>query len=100
MRIEIGYKFIMGFIIVVGSIVLVNFLVPFLGIPAAWQQLFTVACALLVGLILGWVFSKAFTANIRILKEAAERLSHGDLAHPSDCTSRFSPMKPWIWPTR
>ncbi|PLX83518.1 MAG: methyl-accepting chemotaxis protein [Desulfuromonas sp.] len=79
MRVEISYKFIMGFIIVVGSIVLVNVLVPYLGIPADWQQLFTVACAILVGLVLGWVFSKAFTANIRILTEAAERLSHGDL---------------------
>ncbi|HKK01548.1 MAG TPA: methyl-accepting chemotaxis protein [Desulfuromonadales bacterium] len=80
MRVEISYKFIMGFIIVVGSIVLVNIVVPYLGIPPEWQQLFTVTCAILVGLVLGWLFSKAFTANIRVLTEAAESLSHGDLS--------------------
>ncbi len=82
MRVEISYKFIMGFIIVVGSIVLVNLLVPYLGIPPHLQQLFTIGCALLVGLLLGWIFSKAFTANIRVLTDAAERLSHGDLSQP------------------
>jgi methyl-accepting chemotaxis protein len=82
MRLEISYKFIMGFIIVVGSIVLVNLLVPYLGIPAEWQQLFAIACAILVGLVLGWFFSKTFTANIRLLKAAAESLSHGDLSQP------------------
>jgi methyl-accepting chemotaxis protein len=80
MRVEISYKFIVGFITVVGSIVLVSLLVPHLGIPEEWQQLFTVACALLVGLILGSFFSKAFAANIRVLREAAERLSGGDLS--------------------
>jgi methyl-accepting chemotaxis protein len=80
MRVEITYKFVMGFIIVVGSIVLLNLLVPFLGIPGEWQQLFTVTCAILMGLVLGWFFSKAFTANILQLTEAAENLSHGDLS--------------------
>ena len=80
MRVEISYKFIMGFIIVVGSIVLVNVVVPYLGIPPDWQQLFIVTCAILVGLVLGWLFSKAFTANIRVLNEAAVNLSHGDLS--------------------
>jgi methyl-accepting chemotaxis protein len=80
MRIEISYKFIMGFIIVVGSVVALGTLVPHLGIPAEWQQLFSISCALLIGLVLGWFFSKAFTANIRFLREAAERLSQGDLS--------------------
>jgi methyl-accepting chemotaxis protein len=82
MRVEISYKFVMGFIIVVGSIVLLNLLLPHLGIPEAWQQLATVFGALLVGLVLGWIFSKAFTGNIRLLNQAAERLSEGDLTSP------------------
>ena len=82
MRIDISYKFIMGFIIVVGSIVVLNLVVPQLGIPEAWQQLVSVGCAILVGLLLGWGFSKAFTANIRHISEAAERLSDGDLSKP------------------
>jgi methyl-accepting chemotaxis protein len=82
MRVEITYKFVAGFIIVVGSVVFLNLLVPSLGIPEEMQQLVAVACAILVGLMLGWFFSRAFTANIRHLREAAERLSHGDLSEP------------------
>ena len=80
MRVDISYKFIVGFIVVVASIVLLNLLVPSLGIPEEWQQLFSVACAILVGLLFGWFFSKRFTSNIRVLNGAVERLSHGDLS--------------------
>ena len=58
MRIEISHKFIMGFIIVVGSVVLLGTVVPHLGIPGEWQQLFSVSCALLIGLILGGFFPR------------------------------------------
>lgn len=81
MRVEITYKFVMGFIIVVASIVALNYLVPAAGlVPGYLEQTLSTACALLVGLILGWIFSKAFTANILVLKTAAERISAGDLS--------------------
>ncbi len=80
MRVCISHKFIMGFVLVVGSIVLFGLLVPHLGIPEEGRQLFTIACALLIGLLLGWFFSKAFTANIRTITDAAENLSRGDLS--------------------
>jgi methyl-accepting chemotaxis protein len=80
MRVEITYKFTMGFIIVVGSVVLFDLLVPTLGVPADWQQMITVVFALLVGLLLGWFLSRAFTSNIRHINDAAERLSNGDLS--------------------
>ncbi len=80
MRVEISYKFVVGFIFVVASVVLLNTLVPHLEIPTGLQQLVTVGGALLVGLVFGWIFSKAFTANIGILTEGAERLSDGDLS--------------------
>jgi len=80
MRVEISYKFVIGFIVVVGSVVLLNLLVPKMDIPAWTHQWITIVGALLVGLIFGWIFSKAFTANFKILNEAAERLSHGDLS--------------------
>jgi methyl-accepting chemotaxis protein len=70
----------MGFIIVVTSAMLVNLLVPYLGIATEWQQLFIAACAILVGSVLGWIFSKAFTANLQVLTDAAGRLSQGDLS--------------------
>ncbi len=80
MRVEISYKFVVGFIVVVASVVLLNLLVPQLQIPAGLHQLVTIGGALLVGLIFGWIFSKAFTANFGILNEGAERLSDGDLS--------------------
>ena len=82
MRIEIAYKFIMGFIIVVGTIVLLDRLVPLFGVPEGWQDLVSTAGALLIGLVLGSAFSKVFTSNIRVITAAAERISKGDLSQP------------------
>lgn len=80
MRVEISYKFVIGFIVVVASVVLLNLLVPRLQIPEWTHQWITIVGALLVGLVFGWLFSRAFTANIGILTEGAERLSDGDLS--------------------
>ncbi len=81
MRIEISHKFVLGFVVVVGSIVFLDYLVPALGfIPLEFQQFVTTLGALLVGLLFGWIFSKAFTSNIGVLTAGAERLSHGDLS--------------------
>ncbi|PLX98312.1 MAG: methyl-accepting chemotaxis protein [Desulfuromonas sp.] len=80
MRVEITYKFIMGFIFVVASIVVLNLLVPRIGIAEVWQQLVSTGGAILVGLVLGSLFSKAFTGNIKVLTMAAERISNGDLS--------------------
>lgn len=81
MRIEISHKFVLGFVVVVGSIVFLNYLIPALGfIPEEVQQFVTTLGALLVGLLFGWIFSKAFTSNIGVLTDGAERLSHGDLS--------------------
>jgi len=79
MRIEISYKFTLGFIFVVATIVAVDFFVPFLSLPEFLEQLVVMGTALVVGLVLGWLFSKAFTSNISLLREAAERFSEGDL---------------------
>ncbi len=80
MRVEISYKFIIGFLIVIVSGVVVNLAVPSLQIAPEFRQIFTIACSLVVGLVLGAAFSRVFTANIRRLKEAAERIGRGNLA--------------------
>ena len=80
MRVEISYKFVIGFIFVVASVVFLNLLVPQMQVPEWTHQWITIIGALLVGLIFGWVFSKAFTANIGILTDSADRLSNGDLS--------------------
>jgi len=91
MRVEISYKFIMGFIIVVGSVVLLNYLVPLLPLPDWLLQPVAVLGAIIVGLLLGAIFSRTFTASIRTLREAAERISKGDL-------SRQVRLSPSIFP--
>jgi methyl-accepting chemotaxis protein len=80
MRVEISYKFIVGFLVVVVSGIIVNLAVPYLQIPLEFQQFFSVACALVVGLIIGVIFSRKFTANIRRLTSAGDRISRGDLS--------------------
>jgi methyl-accepting chemotaxis protein len=80
MRIEISYKFVVGFLLVVVSGVIVNLAVPYLQIPPEFQQTFSIACALVVGLIIGAVFSRVFAAKIRRLTSAGDRISHGDLS--------------------
>jgi methyl-accepting chemotaxis protein len=80
MRVDISYKFITGFLFVIATVVLINQVVPHLGVDPHWQQTFSISCALVVGLVIGAIFSRAFSANIRRLKEAGERLGHGNLA--------------------
>ncbi len=80
MRMEISYKFITGLIVVVAVVVLLDILVPLTGLPDYTHQWITVVGALLVGLLLGWVFSKAFATNIGLLTDGAELVSEGDLS--------------------
>ena len=82
MRVEISYKFTLGFIGIVFVTVLLNLVViPRLGIEDFWiQQYVSAGGALLAGLILGAIFSRVFTRDIKILRESAERVSRGDLS--------------------
>lgn len=90
MRVEISYKFIIGFLIVIVSGVVVNLAVPFLQIAPEFRQIFTIACSLVVGLVIGAAFSRVFTSNIRRLKDAAERIGRGNLAEDVQISdSRF-----------
>jgi len=79
MRIPIGYKFILGFIVVVAAVAFSPNLVALLGYSAEISNTLGYLVALTVGLILGWAFSKGFTANIAKLTDAAESISKGNL---------------------
>jgi len=79
MRIPIGYKFILGFVVVVAAVAFSPRLVAMLGYSEEFSGFLGYAVALTLGLILGWLFSKSFTSNIERLTESAESIGRGDL---------------------
>lgn len=79
MRVPIGYKFIMGFVVVVGAVAFVPKGVMLLGYEQEMTNLLTYVIAMTLGLILGWIFSKSFTRNISRLTASADAISRGDL---------------------
>ena len=79
MRIPIGHKFIIGFVVVVAAVAFSPQLVVLLGYSAEISNILGYVVALTIGLILGWLFSKGFTANIETLTDSAESISRGDL---------------------
>ncbi len=79
MRIPIGYKFIIGFVVVVAAVAFSPRLVELVGYSSEISIILGYVVALTTGLILGWIFSKGFTANFLILTDSAESISRGDL---------------------
>lgn len=88
MRIPIGHKFIIGFVVVVAAVAFSPKLVGLLGYSPEISSILGYVVALTIGLILGWLFSKGFTANIGRLTDSAESISRGDLT--KDITIRPS----------
>ncbi len=81
MRVQIGNKFILGCVTVVAVVTFAPGVVTLLGYSPAESHLFSVLVALTVGLVLGWLFSRAFSGNIGILVSSAKAISRGDLSH-------------------
>ncbi|HEY6873760.1 MAG TPA: methyl-accepting chemotaxis protein [Geobacteraceae bacterium] len=79
MYIPIGYKFILGFVVVVAAVAFFPFWVKLLGYPPEMANILTYGMAMTCGLILGWLFSRSFTKNISLLTSSTEAISQGDL---------------------
>jgi methyl-accepting chemotaxis protein len=79
MYIPMGYKFILGFVVVVAAVVFFPFWVSLLGYSPEMTNLLTYAIAITCGLILGSLFSRSFTKNISHLTASTEAISQGDL---------------------
>jgi len=80
MRVPLGYKFILGFVVVVAVVTFAPALVSRLGYPAELTYLLTIVTALTVGLVMGWFFSRRFTRNIGLLTASTHEVSQGDLS--------------------
>ncbi|MBI5642035.1 MAG: methyl-accepting chemotaxis protein [Deltaproteobacteria bacterium] len=79
MKIPIGYKFILGFIAVVAAAAFVPTVIEHTGVAEWLQQPLSFLTAIVIGLILGSVFTKTFTRNFSILTSTAQKISRGDL---------------------
>ncbi|MBI5655798.1 MAG: methyl-accepting chemotaxis protein [Geobacter sp.] len=79
MQIPIGYKFILGCIVVVAVVAFVPDLIRLLGYAPEITTILTYVLAITIGLILGWFFSRRVSRNIAILTSSTEAISGGDL---------------------
>lgn len=79
-KVPVGYKFILGFIVVVAAAAFVPSLVEMLDVAEWLKQPLSFLVAILIGLILGSVFTRSFSRHINRLTSMAQRISKGDLA--------------------
>ncbi|MCK4738810.1 MAG: hypothetical protein KAT46_02575 [Deltaproteobacteria bacterium] len=79
MRVPLGYKFILGFLAVVAVAAFVPGLVNDMDVPEWLKEPLSFLIALLVGLILGYLFSKGLTRHFAFLTNTAKKISLGDL---------------------
>ena len=80
MYIQIGYKFILGFLAVIACVAFIPAWVKLLDYSPEATQILSYVVAMTIGLILGSFFSKRLTRNISLLRGATEGISQGDLA--------------------
>jgi methyl-accepting chemotaxis protein len=90
MHVPIGYKFILGFLVVVGTVAFVPAAVSLLGYPPELTSVLSYLVALTIGLLLGWFFTRSFNRRIGALTVATQGISQGDLTCAVDVpASRF-----------
>jgi len=90
MRIEIGYKFILGFLLVILASVIVAQVVDLLNIVEddLLQRMISALMSICIGLVLGWLFTKGFTGDFRELTNTTEIISQGDLSRYIDISAK------------
>ncbi|MBI5467559.1 MAG: methyl-accepting chemotaxis protein [Deltaproteobacteria bacterium] len=79
-KIPIGYKFILGFIVVVAAAAFVPYVIEMFDVVEWLRQPLSFLTAIVIGLILGSIFTRNFTRNFEMLTSMAQRISKGDLA--------------------
>ena len=79
MHVPIGYKFILGFVVVVAAVAFVPFLVNLIGYPPEVTNVLAYVVAMTIGLILGWLVTRSLSRNIAEITTSTEAISQGDL---------------------
>lgn len=80
MYIPIGYKFILGIVVVVAAVAFSPEIVMTLGYSQEMTTVFAYSVALTTGLIIGWLLVKGVSKNIRVITDTVEAISEGDLS--------------------
>ncbi len=78
-KVPIGYKFILGFILVVAVAAFVPDFIDKTDVTEWMKKPISFLTAMLIGLILGTLFTRNFTRNFNQLTSLARRISQGDL---------------------
>ncbi len=91
MYIPIGYKFILGIILVVAAVEFSPSIVMALGYSQEMTHIFASAVALTTGLILGWLLTKGLSRNIGKITASVEAISAGDLSEELEIKSKVFP---------
>ncbi|HHL39314.1 MAG TPA: methyl-accepting chemotaxis protein [Deltaproteobacteria bacterium] len=78
-RVPLGYKFILGFIAVVATAAFVPAVVAKTGMAEWLKPTVSFLSAILIGLIVGHLFTRAFTRDFNHLTAMARKISHGEL---------------------
>ncbi|MFQ5585965.1 MAG: methyl-accepting chemotaxis protein [Thermodesulfobacteriota bacterium] len=87
MKVPLGHKFILGFILVVATAAFVPHLVGRLEIPEWLREPVSFLSAIVIGLVLGSVLSRNLTRNFQKLTRTASEISAGNLTAESYPTS-------------
>jgi len=91
MYIPIGYKFILGIVLVVAAVAFSPAMVIALGYSQEMTTIFAYAVALTTGLILGWLLTKGLSKNIRKITDSVEAISEGDLSRELEISAKLFP---------
>ena len=81
-KVQIGYKFIIGFLVVVVTAAFAPRIVERMDVAEWFKEPMSFLIAITIGLILGWIFSKSFTKDFHQLTSIANDISSGDLTRP------------------
>lgn len=82
-KVQIGYKFIIGFLIVVVTAAFAPRVVATMDVVEWLKEPLSFLIAITIGLILGAIFSKNLTKDFRQLTSIANDISSGDLTRPN-----------------
>lgn len=79
MRMEMRYKLILSFLVIISVVVFVPFVFDLLGVKGGWSEFGSTSAAIAAGLTLGSFFATSITREIREMRDIATAVSEGDL---------------------